>query len=134
MLGVELNEEFIIRNEGDKCRLTERGLENLYEPYKKWVTCFFLNKILNGTFEIVKIPKPILDEAEKRYLSNLIKPFRSKVKYIVKRNENKSKNFENIRVVFKGLYQTLYFPNFEKGTMYKGMELDKEYTLEDLGL
>lgn len=134
MLGVELNEEFIIRREGIKCKLTKYGLEYLYGPSKKWVTGFFINKILNGTFEIVKIPKPILDEAEKRYLSNVIKPFRSEVKYIVKRNENKSEYFEDIRVVFEGRYSTLYFPYFEKGTMYKGMETDKEYSLDDLGL
>lgn len=134
MLGVELNEEFIIRREGIKCKLTKYGLEYLYEPSKKWVTGFFINKILNGTFEIVKIPKPILDEAEKRYLSNVIKPFRSEVKYIVKRNENKSEYFEDIRVVFEGRYSTLYFPYFKKGTMYKGMETDKEYSLDDLGL
>lgn len=30
--------------------------------------------------------------------------------------------------------QETMLPYFEKGTMYKGMELDKEYTLEDLGL
>jgi len=26
------------------------------------------------------------------------------------------------------------FPNFKKGTMYKGMEVYKEYSLEELGL
>ena len=137
MLGVELNEEFIIRNEGDKCRLTERGLEYLYEPYKKWVTCFFLNKILNGTFEIVKISKPILDDKEKEYLSHIIKPFKEKIMFIRKSEYGEHKEYIDICYCEdEGTKYTygIEFPSFKKGTMYKGMELDKQYTLEELGL
>ena len=28
----------------------------------------------------------------------------------------------------------IFLPSFKKGKMYKGMELNKEYTLEELGL
>ena len=135
MLGVELNEEFIIRNEGDKCRLTERGLEYLYEPYKKWVTCFFLNKILNGTFEIVKISKPILDGVEKEYLSHIIKPFKEKITFIMKTDYDNNKEYIFIEYYEESnIKYIIEFPSFKKGTMYKGMELDKQYTLEDLEL
>ena len=139
MLGVELGEEFKIKSDHFKYKITERGLER----FDSYDNCWYLVaptlvELLLGDSKIIKLPKPILDEAEKEYLSNVIKPFRGKVKYIVKRNENeseyKSEYFESIRVVFEGSYWTLFFPYFEKGTMYKGMELDKEYTLEELGL
>lgn len=141
MLGVELNEEFIIRREGIKCKLTKYGLEYLYEPSKKWVTGFFLNKILNGTFEFVKIPKPFLDETEKEYLSNVIKPFRNQVKYIEKNlgtdqydNQYEFIRFYLISVKANSSDEILDFPYYKADTMYKGMELGKRYSLKDLGL
>lgn len=133
MLGVELEEEFLISNTGLIYKFVDNGLLQKHIPIGTWhYDNSMLRCLLSGEYEIIK--KPILDEAEKEYLSNIIKPFRGKVKYIVKRNENKSEYFEGIRVVFEGSYQTLFFPYFEKGTMYKGMELDKSYTIEELGL
>lgn len=135
MLGVELEEEFYLKGIRDKHKITNDGLFYRSKKDGSWfITSWTLNKVLAGKLEIIKEPKPILDEAEKRYLSNVIKPFRDKVKYIVKRNDNKSEYFEDIRVVFEISYQTLYFPYFEKGTMYKGMETDKEYSVEDLDI
>lgn len=133
MLGVELEEEFNVHCDKQVCKFTEHGLLSYSKENQNWMRTYgLLEKLLTGWTEIIK--KPILDEVEKEYLSNVIEPFRGKVKYIVKRNENKSEYYEDIRVVFEGSYRTLFFPYFEKGTMYKGMELDKEYTLEDLGL
>lgn len=74
----------------------------------------------------------ILDDAEKAYLSAVIKPFRKKVEYIAIWGAwNGSKQFAHIE-----LYDDDYmnFPNFEKNTMYKGMEPRKHYSLEELGL
>ena len=133
MLGVELDEEFYIKGNDNKFKITNRGMCYSFRSTDMWApVSWVLCDILNGKLEIVK--KPILDETEKRYLSNVIKPFRSKVKYIVKRNDNKSEYFEDIRVAFESSYKVLYFPCFEKGTMYKGMELGKQYSLEDLEL
>lgn len=76
--------------------------------------------------------EPILDDVEKKYLSAVIKPFRSRVKYIRKCISHDE--FEQrIQIVFYNGYFT-YLPYFKANTMYKGMELDKEYTLEELGL
>ena len=73
--------------------------------------------------------EPILNEAEKRYLSAVIKPFRDKVKYICKYyNAN-----EWISIAIKKSVN-IEFPHFVKGTMYKGMKGGKKYTLEELGL
>ena len=96
----------------------------------------FFKKLPNdftGTIEVENgyiVEKEILDDKEKEYLSNVIKPFRDKVEYIVKRI---FENEEYIKIVIKN-DSALFFPNFKKGTKYKGMEEDKRYTLEELGL
>lgn len=73
--------------------------------------------------------KEILDEAEKKYLSNVIKPFRSKITNILKVSFY---DYEYIGLLFENDYANL--PNFKKGTMYKGMEPGKKYSLEELEL
>lgn len=74
----------------------------------------------------------ILDDAEKRYLRCVIRPFRNEVKYIFKNSSNE----EFITIVLEDKKRREYFnfPYFKKGTMYKGMEANKIYTLEELGL
>lgn len=73
----------------------------------------------------------ILDDVEKAYLSAVIKPFREKVEYIQKCFDLGSKAYIYIYVKKCG---SMIFPTFRKGTMYKGMEVNKKYTLEELGL
>ena len=72
---------------------------------------------------------PILDDVEKAYLSAVIKPFREKVGYVKKIDCGKR---EFLKIYLED--DSIPFPFFTKGTMYKGMEADKEYTLEELGL
>ena len=79
----------------------------------------------------LEVEEPILDEAERKYLSGVIRPFRDDVKFICKNSNNTG--FEYLNIGFYENDNTL-FPCFEKDTMYKGMELNKEYTLEELGL
>lgn len=74
---------------------------------------------------------PILDDVEKAYLSAVIKPFRNDVEYIEKRIF--STGAEYIRICLTE-DETVNFPNFKRGTMYKGMEVYRKYTLEELGL
>lgn len=73
--------------------------------------------------------EPILNDVEKTYLSAVIKPFREKVEY-VKKIDCEKKEF--LKIYLED--DSISFPFFEAGTMYKGMEADKEYTLEELGL
>ena len=75
--------------------------------------------------------EPILDDVEKEYLSAVIKPFRSRVKYIEK-VVSLSGSAQFIRIGLCGDY--MIFPYFEKGSMYKGMKLNRKYSLEELGL
>lgn len=85
-----------------------------------------LISLLNGTYEI---EKPILDDVEKRYLEGVLRPFKDKVNFIEKQNNN-----IGYYIVIDLEEDTFYLPYFEKDTMYKGMELKKEYTLQELGL
>lgn len=73
----------------------------------------------------------ILTEKEKAYLSAVIKPFRDRVKYITKYIYSAKEEYLLI-VMYNG--ERMSFPTFKKETMYKGMKVYEEYTLEDLGL
>lgn len=92
-------------------------------------------KIEEPKYETVYEYKPeILDEVEKRYLRGVIRPFRNEVKFIEK--SIYSDRDARIRIKTKTDDGYWYFglPPFKKDTMYKNMEDDKEYTLEELGL
>lgn len=81
--------------------------------------------------------EPILDEEEKAYLSAVIKPFKENVTGICKINI--CRGFYCIRIYTESIsselrLEVIDLPLFEKGTMYKGMEIDKHYSLEEIGL
>ena len=83
-------------------------------------------------YEIIyKREEPILDDKEKEYLSGDIRPFRYEVIYIVKKIYNHREK-EYIAINLKN--DTIFLPNFKENTMYKNMKINKEYTLEELGL
>ena len=74
-----------------------------------------------------------LDNTERKYLKAIIKPFRDKVKYITKAtNTLLEENY--IVIACNHNYDYITLPNFKKDTMYKGMEEDRKYTLDELGL
>ena len=101
------------------------------------------NKLYNNFhsgFDIIKVERPtqyekvyenkeILDDTEKKYLAGVIRPFRDKVLNISKRSIESG---EFIRIELLREYVSL--PLFEKGNMYIGMKIAKEYTLKELGL
>lgn len=102
-----------------------------------------------GLGKIIKIEEPeyrtvyekekeILDKEEKEYLSVVIKPFRNRVESIQKKSYRESEYIKiNIKVKIQGnssLIDDILLPYFKQGTMYKGMKVDKEYTLKELGL
>lgn len=130
--------------DGDKCTLkngqvifvdktSQYGFNNLNEQLEYF----------NDDVSIVKVQRPlkyetmferkeeILDEAEKKYLSDVIRPFKDKVKYICKLvSAYGNKEFINIQL----RDDNFTLPYFKKGTMYKEMQTGKRYTLEKLGI
>lgn len=80
---------------------------------------------------ICKRKEAILDEKEKEYLSNVIRPFRDKVKRIIKILDS-CNNTAFILIQLNDDYISL--PDFKENTMYKNMKSNKKYTLEELGL
>lgn len=78
----------------------------------------------------------ILDDAEKQYLSNIITPFGDRVKYIYLTQLD---GYVYIVICVKSIRrktgsEAISLPLFEKGTMYKGMVIDRHYSLKELGL
>ena len=78
----------------------------------------------------------ILDDAEKEYLSAVIKPFRNKIATISKLHTYDNINYENNEYIYFGMKDRRGYslPLFKQGTMYKGMQQGKHYTLQELGL
>ncbi len=124
------NGEVLIKNSNDR-----------YENKKYWRNEDDLKRLkdkIETLGKIIKIEEPeyktvyeakleILDEVEKRYLRGVIRPF--EVRFIKKVDLT---NAEYIYIELKSDHISL--PNFSSNTMYKGMEIDKKYTLEELGL
>lgn len=112
---------------------------NLYDE-DSWVNHkeLFSDKFLNQELEI-NTPD-ILDRKEKEYLRNVIKPFKDRVKSIAKQNDTDSYEYISIGVSYPINKRNgcdtdyIWLPSFERGVMYKNMEVDKKYTLEELRL
>ena len=73
----------------------------------------------------------ILTDKEKAYLSAVIKPFRKEVERVYKICLKMDER-EYLEISLKN--GVISFPFFTKGTMYTGMECEKDYNLEELGL
>lgn len=129
--------------DGDKCTLkngqvifvdktSNYGFSNINEQLKYF----------NDDVSIVKVERPvkyetmferkeeILDEVEKKYLADVVRPFKDKIESICKLM-GFGKEFISIHLK-NG--ESINFPYFKKGTMYKGMKVKKQYTLEKLGI
>ena len=75
--------------------------------------------------------EPILDDAERKYLSDVIRPFRKKVDTVSKFHTANTMQYIYLQMKDKNGWT---LPLFKKGTMYKGMVQGKHYTLDELGL
>ena len=135
LLGLELEEEFKICGYDGFCKITELGLERYVKERSWFMDSMMLIDLIKGTAKITKIPKPILTEKEKDYLSSVIKPFRDKVISI--RCNCAIDNYNCIVIELKQdgfSKEFINLPFFKSDTMYKGMQAGKDYTLEELEL
>ena len=128
LLGIEMDKPFNIKGyEFNPCVLTKnnRFIDNL----GRLLVHDVLFELLTGELEI---EKPILNDVERRYLENVFRPFKYKITYVQKVTEA---GYENIRYgISSPIIELFKLPYFDEGAMYKGMEHDKLYSLEELGL
>lgn len=130
LLGIEMDKPFNIKGyKLNPCKLTSDRIINKLGD----MMTFSFFKLITGELEI---EQPILGDVEKRYLENVLRPFKSRVISISK-SEDFDYEYILIRVelpIYNHGNTTCKLPYFDKGTMYKGMELDEQYSLEELGL
>ena len=131
LLGVEIDKPFNIKGYAyNPCKLTYNRMinKNNVLMYRD----FF--ELLAGRLEI---EKPILNDSEKDYLENVLRPFKDGVTYVEKLKAG-DPNYEYIGFKVASddpeYFSWCYLPYFREGTMYKNMELDKYYSLDELGL
>ena len=146
MLGLELGEEFrfksrLIDLSTYKFKFTEDYLMYYHTEGDYWNKASFdtLCNLLNGKYTIISLPKFILSEKEKKYLSDFIDPFKSQVTYIEKRYlkdfKGNEKEFISIGIKENEKYwRQMELPLYDAGKYYKGMNTSEHYTLEELGL
>lgn len=120
-LSNEERNKFVVRYNNEKIdyfELNECHISFNDSAYKKWLD--------------MEHKEPILDDAERRYLSAVIRPFRSDVTSISK-NKALTTEREQIIISIRG-YNGACLPWYDAGTMYRGMEPERLYTLKELGL
>lgn len=113
-----------------------REIANLYNLKDNYSDLGKIIKIEEPTYQTVyEAKEEILDEAEKRYLREVIKPYKT-VKYINKSTYGGGRKASvTITVIdIDGDNWEIQLPPFETKNMYKNMKNDKEYTLEELRL
>ena len=110
-------------------RASECGFVGLRFPWYENKE-MFSDKFLDQEIDI-EVPD-ILDDVEKRYLSAVIRPFRKRVDSIMKISD--PLGYDKEYIFIKLDEDSFSLPYFKTGTMYQGMELERAYTLEELGL
>jgi hypothetical protein len=82
--------------------------------------------------------EPILDDVEKEYLSNVIKPFRNRISSITKVADvefGSSSKVYYIDIQIDDGKDFCFLPSFKPSTeMYKNMEVNRKYALKELNL
>lgn len=95
---------------------------------------FNIEEMINWLFS--EYQEPILDDVEKEYLSNIIKPFKKEgIKILIAKYKEAGMYYLSVSINVENDFENeLCFPPFEEDKMYKGMEVNKRYTLEELDL
>lgn len=141
--------DIVTQRDGNKktvCDNTKslKGLNNDSYLSKDNYNDNLIDKDGDTQFDIIKVERPIgyetvyerkeeiLDKAEKRYLRDVIRPFRDKVKSICKHKRYYDESISYMCISLER--DNMYLPDFETNTMYKNMESNKNYTLEELKL
>lgn len=94
------------------------------EQFKKWYE--------ENKNQEVEIELELLTKEEKEYLENLLRPFKEVVDYILKEREDY--NIKEYIVIKICDGECITLPYFNYNEYYINLEIEKEYTLKDLGL
>ena len=82
--------------------------------------------------------EPVLDDVEKRYLENVVRPFRNRVRSITKRVYLDGFAYLQLHInssySYKQQGELINLPLFVQNKMYQNMTIGKKYTLKDLEL
>ena len=138
MLGVKVGEEFRVDkgydtwiNYSHNVVFTEDDrFEVVGNPY--FPSDDLLLDVLHGRLEVFKLSEPLLTVEERKYLLMVTKLYDEDTEYVVKL-PSAITNKEFLFISVKGT-GNITLPLFDKGTMYKGLELEKKYELEELSL
>lgn len=136
-LSVEELNQYCSENGCTSCALRWLSCSQDFEAIRKHKD-IFNDKFLDQKIEIEV--SDILDEKEKEYLSNVIKPFRDRVISVVKNVACTAANAAYICIFVRPsvhsalVNDVINLPIFAKDIMYKNMCPNKEYTVEELGL
>lgn len=136
--------------DGDKCTLKNGQVIFFNKDSSRQRTLYAFDNLdknfkytINDDVSIVKVERPvkyetvferkeeILDEVEKKYLADVIRPFRQHIMFISKTGFDGE---EFLKIDFKRPVNSFSLPFFKKNSMYKGMKVDQKYTLEELGI
>lgn len=97
------------------------------------LTSYFFEEV---DFSVKKTNKEfLLDCIDRKYFNNFLRPFRDKIQYI-RKMQSLDSDYEYIKIFYFKDSQpsSIYLPYFKTGTMFKKLELNKQYDLNDLDL
>lgn len=128
MRNIEKYKEIIIDNT-DVCSINRLLLKKNIKGFCSGHSCEGCKeRAIKWLLEETK--EPVLDEVERKYLSDVIKPFGHRVLYIVKRLNGSG---YYIAIILNN-FDVMNLPYFTRNTMYKGMKVGRQYKLKELGL
>ena len=128
MKNIEKYKDIVLKNL-NACDIDTLLRRDMVNGYCKGYNCDGCKeRVLKWLLEEVK--EPVLDEVERKYLSDVIKPFGHRVSYIVKR---KNGSGYYIAIILNN-FDVMNLPYFTRNTMYKSMTVGRQYKLKELGL
>lgn len=116
----------------DRAIYNIRGVDYTYEKEKDMLTSNVGNIERNYYCELCKVQKPLLNEKEINFLTNLLKAFNNVVG--IQKCNDIYNGFEFIRIVSNNAMNNVALPKFKAGEYYANLELDKVYTLQELNI
>lgn len=135
MLNIEKYKDELIKRYRDGLCPLSKVVENVIskedpEAYRRLCANRILTTDVIIEWLASEYVEPLLNKQELEYLAGVISPFKDRVNYIYKKELTKH---GSITIVYD---ETIYLqlPTFKAGEMYRGMEANRKYTLEELGL